>query len=213
MDPQVGASFIPKKPLAEVRGSRGGAYGLLFVLALLFFVASIVAAGASFLYLRYLNVSLNSKKISLEKYEQAYELSTIQTLIRADSRINEAKKILTKHLSPSTIFDFLSQQTLEKVQFISFDYSYGAEGKITMSLKGIADSFATVALQSDQFGASKVLKDVIFGGITIDQGGKVGFDVSATIDPSFVLYTSAIKGVPEAAASSTSSTSSGQATP
>jgi hypothetical protein len=33
-----------------------------------------------------------------------------------------------------------------------------------------------------------VLKDVIFSNISIQDDGKVGFSVSATLDPSFILY-------------------------
>ena len=118
MDPQVQASFIPKKPLnTGVSGRSGGSFGLLFLLALLVFIASLIASGAVFGYQALLGSSLASKKASLEKYQQAYDLATIQTLTRFDSRIVEAKKILSDHIAPSSIFFFLSQQTLEKVRF------------------------------------------------------------------------------------------------
>ncbi len=59
-------------------------------------------------------------------------------------------------------------------------------------LTGTADSFSTVALQSDQFGASKVLKDIIFSNIGVQDGGAVSFTVSASIDPSLILYKNVI---------------------
>ena len=93
------------------------------------------------------------------------------------------------HLAPSSIFAFLSQETLQKVRFTSFTYTVGSADKgPTIALQGIADSFATVALQSDQLGSSKVLKDVIFSDITIETNGGVGFSVAASLDPSFILY-------------------------
>jgi hypothetical protein len=188
MDPQVSASFIPKKPLAESR-PRGGSSGLLFLLALLIFIASIISAGGAFLYGRYLGVSLDAKKDSLAKYQQAYDLPTIQALVRFDSRINEANKVLKSHLAPSAIFAFLSQQTLEKVQFSEFTYTVGAtDQSAEIEMMGVTDSFATIALQSDQLGGSKALKDIIFSNITIQEGGKVAFSVSATVDPALILY-------------------------
>ena len=46
MDPQVQASFIPQKSL-EMTSTRGGGFGgLLFLISLLIFIASLVAAGA-----------------------------------------------------------------------------------------------------------------------------------------------------------------------
>ncbi len=188
MDPQVSASFIPKKPLAESR-PRSGMSGLFFLLALLIFIASLIAAGGAFLYGRYLGVSLESKKASLAKYQQAYDLPTIQTLVRFDSRINEAQKVLKNHLAPSAIFTFLAQQTLEKVQFNDFNYTVGtSDHGATIQMTGVTDSFATIALQSDQLGSSKALKDIIFSNIAIQDTGKVSFSVSATIDPALILY-------------------------
>jgi hypothetical protein len=67
MDPQVSASFIPKKPLEEVRGGAG-ASGLIFLLALLIFIASLVAAGALFLWSLPFDLA-RLKKASLEKYQ------------------------------------------------------------------------------------------------------------------------------------------------
>jgi hypothetical protein len=192
MDPTVGASFIPKKPLAEARGSSGGGFGLLTLLALLIFIASIVAAGAAFAYARYLNISLASKKDSLAKYQQAYDLPTIQALVRFDSRINQARSVLASHVAPSVIFYFLAQQTLEKVQFTNFDYTLNSDGTVKISLAGVANSFSTVALQSDQFGANKMLHDVVFSGITLQDGGEVGFSVSATVDRALILYSSSL---------------------
>jgi hypothetical protein len=48
--------------------------------------------------------------------------------------------------------------------------------------------FATVALQSDQFAASKALKDIVFSDIAVDELGKVTFSVTATVDPSLINY-------------------------
>ena len=189
MDPQVSASFIPKKPLAEARGSGGGAYGLIFLLAMLFFIASVVAAGGAFMYTRYLSLSLDAKKASLAKYQQAYDLPTIQTLVRFDSRINESYRVLEKHLTPSAIFRFLSEQTLVKVRFTDFEYTISSmEGSVLIKMNGVTDSFATIALQSDRLGTNKTLRDVIFSNITIESDNSVGFSVSAKVDPALIFY-------------------------
>lgn len=201
MDPQVSTSFIPKKPLAETRVARArGGNGLFFLLAILVFIASIIAAGGAFLYGRYLSVSLDSKKASLAKYEASYDLPTIQALIRFDSRITEAKKVLTTHIAPSAIFTFLSQQTLEKVQFKNFSYTVGAaDHPATIEMSGVADSFATIALQSDQLGSTQLLKDIIFSNISVEGASKVSFSVSASIDPSLLLYSNSYESTQAAA--------------
>ena len=47
MDPQPGASFIPKKPLIAGIERRGGALGSIFLLlSLVLFIGSVLLAGA-----------------------------------------------------------------------------------------------------------------------------------------------------------------------
>ncbi len=187
MDPQVQASFIPKKSL-ETSSREGSPFGLLFLVALLFFIASIVAAGGAFLYMQYLNTALASKTKSLALAEGAFDPGTIQELVRIDSRLTQSESLLSKHVAVSGVFNFLSQQTLEQVSFSSFDYTLGDDGTAKISLKGTANSFASVALQSDQFGGNKLLKNVVFSDITLDTSGKVGFSVAADLDASILSY-------------------------
>jgi len=193
MDPQVQASFIPKKSLEMGATPRGGGFGgLLFLIALLIFIASLVAAGASFAYMQYLNNAIASKAKSLALAEGAYDPGTIQDLVRLDSRLTQAKLLLQKHVAASGIFAFLSTQTLANVAFSSFSYNLNSDGSANISMSGSADSFSTVALQSDQFGGNKLLKNVVFTGITADAQGHVSFSVSATVDPSVLSYTATL---------------------
>lgn len=194
MDPQVSNSFIPKKNL-ETASARpaGKGTGLLLLLAVLIFVASLVAAGSVFAYQGLLKQSIANKSASLKLNEKAYDPGVIQELIRVDTRLNEAKSLLDKHIAPSAIFAFLAQQTLEKVQFVNFSYNVSQDGSSKITLNGLADSFSTVALQSDQLGASKILKNVVFSGVTVDAAsGKVGFSVSADVASSLTLYSNAL---------------------
>jgi hypothetical protein len=189
MDPQVQASFIPKRSL-DVSAPRGGSGGgLMFLIALLVFVASLVAAGSAFAYTQYLTNAIASKSKSLQLAEGAYDPGTIQDLVRIDSRLTHAKTLLGKHVAVSGIFNFLSQQTLVNVAFTSLDYTLGSDGGAKVVLNGTADSFSSLALQSDQFNGNKLLKDVLFSSITVDPATRrVNFSVTATVDPSVLNY-------------------------
>lgn len=186
MDPVGQGSFIPKQSLAAA--SRSGGIGLFFLLALLMFVMSLIAAGAAFGYQYLLNGNISDKDSSLRKAEGAFNAGTIQDLVRMDSRLTQAKVLLQKHVAPSAILYFLSTITLERVQFLGYEMTLNKEGGASINLNGVADSFSSVALQSDQFGATKVLKDVIVSGISVSENGKVNFSVNATVDPSLILY-------------------------
>ncbi len=187
MDPQVPTSFIPKKPLVgETRAGGGG--GLITLIAILIFVGSVLAAGAAFGYGKYLDTALAAKDASLKKAEGAFNTASIIDLSRLDIRLGQAHDLLESHIAPSGVFTFLSATTLERVQFTSLSLDIDADGSAKILLNGVADSFSSLALQSDQFSAAKVLRDVVFSGITTDPSGRVQFSVSASVDPSILSY-------------------------
>ena len=190
MDPVGQGSFIPKQSLAAA--GRGGGMGLFFLLAIIIFALSIVSAGAAFGYTQILKNTIASKDESLRKAEGAFNPGTIQDLLRLDNRLTQARLLLQKHVAPSALLYFLSTITLERVQLNSFEMGLNNNGSASLTVTGSADSFSSVALQSDQFGATKLLKDVIFSGISVNESGKVGFTVTATIDPSLLLYSNSI---------------------
>ena len=192
MDPQAPASFIPKRPFVE--GSRVGTLGLFTLIGMLIFAASMLAAGGAFAYGQILKGSIARQDASLKLAEGAFDQSTIKDLMRLDSRLTEAQKFLGKHVAPSGIFTLLANLTLTQVQLTSFSYALESVGSAKITLSGIADSFSTLALQSDQMSASKLLKDIIFSGITTNSAGRVVFSVSATVDPSVISYNKNLQG-------------------
>ncbi len=188
MDPQVGTSFIPKAALTA-QARRSGGIGLLFLLSLALFLFSIVAGGAAFAYTGLLKAQIASKDETLKTAEGAIDSDSIQELVRVDSRLIQGRGLLSNHVSPSAIFELLSQITLERVQYDSFAYVLQPDGSAAISLSGIADSFSSVALQSDEFGSNpKVLRDVVFSNVTVTEGSRINFAVTASVEKPFLLY-------------------------
>ncbi|HVY72666.1 MAG TPA: PilN domain-containing protein [Candidatus Paceibacterota bacterium] len=215
MPPQAPPSFIPKKPLDTGTAYRApGGVGFLLFIALVIFIVSVVGAGGVFAWEKVTAGSITSKSESLQKAEGAFDLSTVEDLIRTSERIDNASVLLAAHVAPSAVFAFLSQQTLQNVQFTTFNYTLNNDDTAAVTMSGVADSFSSVALQSDQFGASKVLKDVIFSEIKNSAGGSVSFTVGATVDASLINYgknldnSSVAPNVPVQATISTSTSSS-----
>lgn len=213
MDPQPGASFIPKKPLISgVQRSSGGFGGLLLLVSLVLFIGSIVLAGVVFAYQQYLGGLIASRSNSLTLAQEAYDPAVLQNLIRLDSRIKNAQNVMKSHVAPSAVFTFLENATLQKVRFTSFDYQAGGNGNASLTLAGEAPDFATVALQSDTFGGSRVLKDILFSDLIVSDSGKVGFTVHAAVDPSFILYSNFLAAELAAAQSAPPSSSGAMST-
>ena len=194
MDLQPQASFIPKRPLTSSPVSGHGAPSILSIIATFIFVVSILAAAGVFGYTLYLNHQLSTAKSSLDAARAAYDPNSIQDLIRLNSRIEQAKQLLAKHVAPSALFSFLEANTLSTVRFTQMGYSVNPDGSIGLTLTGNAADFASVALQSDQFSAAtKVLSNIVFSGLSIDPAtGIVRFQVSANINSDTLLYSNSI---------------------
>ncbi|MEI7720202.1 MAG: hypothetical protein WCI89_03275 [bacterium] len=194
MNPQVQSSFIPKKPLTGLGAhTSSSAFGSIFLLiAILLLAASLVSAGAAFAYERYLISSIAGNSASLDKAQAAFDPATIQELVRMDSRLTNAQALLQKHVAASALFGFLASQTLQRVSFSNFSYALGDDGSVSVTLAGEADSFSTLALQSDQLSANKLLKDVLFSGVAVGQSGQVTFSVRANVDPGVIKYSNTL---------------------
>ncbi len=204
MDSQPPTSFIPKKtfsgnslPTPPIVGT-----GVIYIICLFLFVVSLIAAGGAFGYQAYLTQSIANKSDILTKDQGALDFPAIEDLVRLDTRIVQAKSLLANHVAPSAIFTFLSQETLQNVQFVSFKYDLQPDGSAAITLDGVADSFSTVALQSDQLSNSQMLKNIIFTNLNTNQNGQVTFTIQASVIPSLLLYSSTIG----TAVSTTSST-------
>lgn len=187
MAEQFQTSFIPKKsfdvgPTKPVRGT-----GIIFTIAILLVIASLLAAGGTFAYERFLEGSIVRKKEELQKARAAFEPELIRELSHLDTKLKTAEELLSTHLAISGIFDLLEETTLETVRFTNFGYSIEATG-VRISLSGIARSFTSVALQSDEFTKSRFIREPVFSGFSLDDRGDVEFNVTALIDPAVVSY-------------------------
>lgn len=195
MDTQVRTSFIPKKAIvAGPAQRRGGGVGIVFFVALLIFLASVALAGGSFAYTQYLTRSIDSKSDQLARARAAFEPATIQDLLRLEDRLRYSKQILDAHVAPSGIFTLLAQHTLSTVSLNTFEYSRTPDGENLINLGGVTNTYSDIALQSDEIGKARALKDAIFSGFAVQDSGKVSFEVAATIDQGFLSYRSVIAG-------------------
>src|SRR3989344_6497380 len=108
MEPQAGASFIPKKPLVAGIERNSGILTSVFLLgSILLFVGSVLLAGAVFGYQQYLKGIIQSRGDSLTKARAAYDPSVLESLIRLDGRIKQAHVVMQSHQAPSSVFSFL----------------------------------------------------------------------------------------------------------
>lgn len=192
MQDRVKTSFIPKQSLKVERPDsvRGATYGVINTLAAVVLIASILGAVGLFLFEQYTKNSIESKRESLMRARAAFQPETIKELSRLDSRLSVSQTLLDEHLAPSILFDVIERDTLASVRFNTFSYGQLTPNTISVSMDGVAQSFNSVALQSDIFGKSGFFSEVIFEGLNIDTNGNVVFRFSGIVDNNQLRYDS-----------------------
>ncbi len=163
--------------------------GLLMFVATIIFFISVLIAGGTFGWSKYLSSQKVKMKQDLDRNIKAFEPQTLQEYVRLNTRLNASQQLLSKHVAVSYIFDFLSENTLQSVSFNDFKYSVTADGSAGLSLNGIAKSYNAVAFQSEVFGRERSLENPIFSNLDLDNQGNVIFNFATKLNPGFINYT------------------------
>lgn len=190
--PGFETTFIPKREDAP-RRRRGGGGSMLTVIGVIILLCTALVAGGFFMYARVIDASIENKKESLERSQDKFEPGLIELLSELDMRLENADDLLTEHIAPSHVFRFIEGITLRSVQFTSFSFAEDEiTGGVAITLSGVGQSYASVALQSDEFDESDVFSDTVFSGINLDEStGNVQFSVQTTIDQGVLSYINA----------------------
>ena len=190
MNPKFRSSFIPKKPIVtkSLDSKKYRSFNILTFVATVVFVVSLAASGGVVAYERFIETSIDQKGIELENARQAIDPELIEEFRALDKKLRTAEKLFGRHIAMTLFFDFLESSTLQNVQYDNFSYELDPDGVIKIIMKGIAQSFNSLTLQSDIFRDSDIILEPVFSGLILDESGNVQFDVTATVDPSFVLY-------------------------
>lgn len=195
MDNQPKTSFIPKKPIQMVNSSapfispKAKKRTLFSFLTTVIFLATLGAFGGVYFWQITLQKKIESQVEYLKKTKDEFDVKFISDATRLNLRLTSILSLLENHLSPSEMYSILEEYTLQTVSFSSFSFRDTKDGKIVISGEGEAKRFETIVLQSDTFGKSTYMRNVIFDNLKQDfEKGTIGFKFNATLDPSLVLY-------------------------
>lgn len=191
-------SFIPKKPV--VTASKGGKIkkggtGFFSLITFFIFIVAIVGFGAVFFYEINLKNQKEAQIVNLQKAREFFDPEFVSEANRLNSRLLGVKELINKHTSPSQIFALFEIDTLKTVRFNSMSFGSTADGKISVSASGIARGFESIVLQSDRYGKSGYLRDVIFSGLQPNAQGFVSFTFQGTVDPKLINYRETLASV------------------
>lgn len=191
MDTKFQTSFIPKRPVitasdAGIKVKRPT--NLVSLLSILIFVAAIVGAAGLFLYRNYVQDEIAKMESELVAARAAFETDLLNEFVRLDARMMSAEELLNKHVAMSVLFDYLQNHTVRNIQYKDFAYKMDEAGIIRLNIRGVAQSYNTIALQSQVFGGNKDMKNVSFSDMDLDDKGNVTFTFSADLDRSAIAH-------------------------
>lgn len=208
MDPQFQRSFIPKKPIAATASVSSSTISLFSLLSTILFIVVLALSGGVFFYQGLLQKQIAADKDSLDRAKGAFEPDLINQIIRLDSRIEIGKNLLASHVAVTPFFNFLSSVTLKSVRFRDFSFIYLAPDKVSVTMHGQAQSYASVALENDLLNAQKQLSGTLLSDMSLDSAGTVSFSVTTTVNPNLLTYANSIASAAPAQQSNSTGTSS-----
>lgn len=186
-------SFVPKKP---VIASQANQYrkksSFLLIVSLVIFVAIMIVAAGFYFYNEKLKNDIDQQRTDIKQANERFDTDAVGRANRLNDRIVAVKSILDNHISPSIIFDLLEDKTLISVRFKNFSFKIEPQNKIVINSTGVGSNLDAIVLQSDLFGDTGVLKDVVFSSVQPNEKGVVDFSFQAKIDPKYLLYSKAL---------------------
>ncbi len=189
MEPKFQTSFIPKKPIVASQGVVKKSIDFFAIIATILFLGSLILSATVYAWKYTLTKQVELKEASLVKAREQFDQSFIGYVNRLNSRIETSRSLLDNHVGASTIFGFLASHTLKTVSYTDFTYSYEGDGTVKVVLSGVARSYSTIALQSEEFGKqNQYIKSPIFSNLNPDQNGSVRFTLTALLDKNLISY-------------------------
>lgn len=204
MEPNIPTSFIPKAPISgnikpgNRSTSNRKSVGLLSLIATIVFIATAVSFAGVYFYEERLGSQKNSLEQSINDARNGLGTDFVSDMQRLNARIDGVRALIKSHVSVYPIFEELQNRTLRSVQYKQFTYTINRDvqsgnSTIDVSLTGVARSYAIIALQSDAFAESKLIKNPVFSNLSSNDTGGIGFNLKFSVSPEDLSYTNFIE--------------------
>jgi hypothetical protein len=209
MEPIVSTSFIPKRPVSAEPSSPthpGVAVGLLSFITIIVIIGTGVAFAGVYFYQQSLDAQKVQLQSALTKAQNGLGTSFVSDMKRLSLRITGVKTLIQNHVVVSPIFAALQATTLQTVQYKNFTYAFttdtGTNAKLVqVTITGVAKNYATLALQSDAYGRSPIIRNPVFSDLTVeDKTQRITFKLLFTVSPTDLSYTTFINTMAGSAA-------------
>jgi len=182
-------SFIPKKPLSPTVTGYKTSSNYLTIITVAIFLGTLAFGGGVFAYKLTVQKQIDSQIAELKKSKAEFDEKFIKEATRLNTKITAVKKLIDTHKAPSAVFDLLQETTLNTIRFNNFKYTTDkTKGTISIDASGVGLGYQSIVLQSDEFGKTGALKDVVFSSVQPNEKGLVSFAMKSRLDSPLVLY-------------------------
>jgi hypothetical protein len=197
MEPGIPTSFIPKRPIESggvVVRHRSSSVGLLSLLTIVVVLGTAAALGLGYVYQRQLASQKAALAKSIDEARDGIGTEFVYDMKRLDARIDGVKSLIDTHVVVTPIFKALEASTLHGVQYKDFSYSTKTDpttksSTVEVLLTGTAKNYATIALQSDAFAASTLIKNPVFSNLTLDEKTRqINFKLAFSVNAADLSY-------------------------
>ena len=182
-------SFIPKKPVSPTVAGYKSSSSYLTIITVAIFLGTLVFGAGVFAYKLTVQKEIDNQIADLKKSKAEFDEKFIKEATRLNTKIMAVKTLIDHHQAPSAVFDLLQTTTLNTVRFNSLKYSTEkTKGTISLDASGVGLGYQSIVLQSDEFGKTGALRDVVFSSVQPTESGLVSFSMKSGLDPALVLY-------------------------
>ncbi len=205
------SSFIPRQNQSAVptRIRKRRTFSVFSFISTTLLLGSLILSAGAYLYKTQVDGQLEKVKAELAAQKDLFNDSAIHEVQIFDRKIRAAKHLLQSHIAPSKIFTALEKTAMDRIQYMTLDFTYdpGFEAEITVT--GGTEEFKTVALQALAFGKAEhdetgLFKNALFSEIgtaetsvptsgTSDNADQaknhsVNFSIVGIVAPALLLY-------------------------
>ncbi len=209
------SSFIPRQDQSAVPNTvrRRRVFGLFNVLSSVALAVSLIVAGGTYVYKQQIIGKKSELSVKLAEQRKTLSNSDFTTVQNFDRRLRAAQYVVDNHLTPSRLFAALERSTLGRVEYSEFTYQGTPGSIVTLELTGIAEEFATIALQAQSYRNEPLLESALITDLSVANARvsgpgvgtnasteRVSFEVKTLTDPNKLRYDGSVALNPSATA-------------
>ena len=181
------SSFIPKGPITEEVFKKKKT-SILDVLAVSLFIISIIASAGMYFYKSIVKKDIQNLESQLALAEKNIDKANINEMAKFGKKLKIVKSIVSKHQVVSNFLATLSSSTVSSVQFTEFGYDGIKNDALSVTLRGKAANYASIALQENVLSQNKYFRSTDFSNLSLSDKGMVSFDLRISVDPKISAY-------------------------